>query len=43
MLLRDYWYTTQDDQRFYRCFSIDRGFAIPLWAEKIPGKRISYG
>ncbi len=34
--------TTQDDQRFYRYFSIDRGFAIPLWAEKILGKRISY-
>ena len=33
---------TQDDHRFYRYFSIDRGFAIPLWAEKVLGKRISY-
>mgnify|MGYP006268410591 FL=1 len=32
----------QDDQRFYRYFSIDRGFAVPLWAEKILGKRIAY-
>ena len=32
----------QDDQRFYRYFSIDRGFAIPLWAEKLLGKRISF-
>ncbi len=34
--------STQDDHRFYRYFSIDRGFAIPLWAEKLMGKRISY-
>jgi len=34
--------TTQDDERFYRYFSIDRGFAIPLWAEKLLGKRLSY-
>ena len=34
--------STQDDHRFYRYFGIDRGFAVPLWAEKILGKRISY-
>ncbi len=32
----------QDDRRFYRYFSIDRGFAIPPWAEKLLGKRISF-
>ncbi len=34
--------STQDDHRFYRYFGIDRGFAIPLWAEKLLGKRISF-
>ncbi len=34
--------STQDDHRFYRYFGIDRGFAIPTWAEKILGKRISF-
>lgn len=33
---------TQDDHRFYRYFGLDRGFAIPLWAEKLMGKRISF-
>ena len=33
---------TQDDHRFYRYFGIDRGFAIPIWAEKILGKRMSF-
>jgi gamma-glutamylputrescine oxidase len=33
---------TQDDQRFYRYFGIERGFAVPLWAEKILGKRIAF-
>ncbi len=33
---------TQDDHRFYRYFGIDRGFVIPLWAEKLMGKRISF-
>ncbi len=34
--------STQDDHRFYRYFGIDRGFAIPTWAEKVLGKRISF-
>jgi gamma-glutamylputrescine oxidase len=33
---------TQDDHRFYRYFGIDRGFAVPLWAEMILGKRIAF-
>ena len=31
-----------DDERFYRYFSVDRGFAVPLWAERILGKRVSF-
>jgi len=33
--------TTPDEAKFYRYFSIDRKFGVPLWAERIIGKRIA--
>lgn len=31
-----------DDDHYYRYFSIDRGFLVPLWLERILGRRISF-
>jgi len=31
-----------DDSKYYRYFSIDRGFLIPLWLERIVGKRLVF-
>ena len=33
---------TRDDHRFYRYFGADRPFLVPLWAEKVLGKRLSF-
>lgn len=31
-----------DDHKYYRYFSIDRGFLVPLWLENILGRRIVF-
>jgi gamma-glutamylputrescine oxidase len=31
-----------DDHRYYRYFGIDRGFLIPLWVERVIGKRLVF-
>ncbi|HTT45140.1 MAG TPA: FAD-dependent oxidoreductase [Thermoplasmata archaeon] len=32
----------QEDRRFYRYFAEDRRFLVPLWAEELLGKRVSF-
>ena len=34
--------TTPEDDRYYRYFDPNRRFVVPLWAEKLMGKRISF-
>jgi len=31
-----------DDHRYYKYFGIDRGFLIPLWVERVLGKRLVF-
>lgn len=32
----------EDDHKYYRYFSIDRGFLLPVWLEKIFGKKMVF-